>query len=76
MIVESDGVVLVDQVGDLLVAADQRGARAAAHQADTGPEVGVDLQLVGPAPVQRRHPPLPLGFRLGMQLGLFGDLLG
>ena len=35
--------------------ADQRRAGAAAHQADAGPEVGADLELVAPAAVQRGH---------------------
>ncbi len=52
-------VVLLDALGDLGVAADQRGARATAHQADTGPQVRVHLQAVLAA-VQRDHPPLPL----------------
>ena len=42
-LVDAELVVLLDPVGDLLVAADQRGAGAAADQADAGPEVGVDL---------------------------------
>ena len=56
-------VVLGDAVGDLLVAADQRGARAAAHEADARPQVGGDLELVGAAAVQRDHAPLALGLR-------------
>src|SRR6202046_5823926 len=52
--------VLLDQVGDLLVAAHQRGAGAAADEADAGPQVGVDLELPGgPAGlvpgVERQH---------------------
>src|ERR1700735_1170100 len=39
--------ILLDQVGDLLVAADQRGAGAAADEADAGPQVRVDLELPG-----------------------------
>src|SRR5580700_11678652 len=39
--------VLLDQVGDLLVAAHQRGAGAAADEADAGPQVRVDLELPG-----------------------------
>ena len=35
--------------------ADQRRAGAAAHQADAGPEVGADLQLVAAAAVQPAH---------------------
>ena len=35
--------------------ADQRGAGAAAHQADAGPEIGADLELVAPPAVQARH---------------------
>ena len=33
----------------------QRGTRTAAHQADAGPEIGADLELVAPATVQLRH---------------------
>src|SRR5580693_109487 len=52
--------ILLDQVGDLLVAADQRGAGAAADEADAGPQVRVDLELpggpAGPVPgMQRQH---------------------
>src|SRR5690348_4568928 len=55
--------VLLDQVGHLGVAADQRGAGAAAHQPDPGPQVRVDLQVPGDAAVpvrrvQRVHPVL------------------
>ena len=74
--VESDRVVLVDQVRDFLVAADKRGARPAADQPEARPQIGVDLQLVDTSAVQRRHPALSLGLRLGVQLSLFGDLLG
>ena len=35
--------------------ADQRRARAAAHQADAGPQVRADLELVAPPAMQRRH---------------------
>src|SRR3954447_21605857 len=41
--------VLLDQVGDLLVAPDERGTRAAADQPDPGPQVRVDLQVAGRA---------------------------
>ena len=54
-------VVLLDPVGDLGVAADQRRTGAAAHQPDARPQVRVDLQVVAAAAVQREHPPLPLG---------------
>src|SRR6202035_4112491 len=43
--------VLLDEVGDLLVAADQGGAGAAADQADAGPQVGVDLEVAQAAAV-------------------------
>ena len=39
--------------------ADQRGAGAAAHQADAGPEIGADFELVAPAAVQLGHALLP-----------------
>ena len=45
-LVDAERGVLLDPVGDLLVAADERGAGAAADQADAGPEVGVDLEVV------------------------------
>src|SRR4029079_869845 len=55
--------VLLDQVGHLLVAADQRGAGPAPPQADPGPQVRVYLQVTGHAAVpvrrvQRMHPVL------------------
>ena len=58
-LVDPELVVLGDAVGDLLVAADQRGAGAAADEADPGPQVGGDLQRVGRPPwssVIRRWP--------------------
>ena len=65
-LVEAEVVVLGDAVGDLVVAADQRGAGAAADQADAGPHVRVDLERrssLGSAAVQRGH--APLAHRLG-----------
>jgi len=38
-VVDAERVVLLDPVGDLGVAADQGGARAAADQAVAGPQV-------------------------------------
>ena len=35
--------------------ADQRGSRAAAHQADAGPKIGADLELVAASAVQLHH---------------------
>ena len=55
-LVDAERGVLLDPVGDLLVAADQRGAGTAADQADAGPDVGVDLQAVARAAVQGEHP--------------------
>ena len=57
-------VVLLEPVGHLLVAADQRRAGTAADQADAGPQVGGDLEVVRvgerrAAAVQRAHPLLP-----------------
>src|SRR6202044_1750450 len=72
--VEAQRVVFGDQVRDFLVATDQCGARAATHQAHPGPKIRVDLKFVDLATVQRRHPPLSLGFRTGMLRGRFGDL--
>ncbi|SIM49422.1 Uncharacterised protein [Mycobacteroides abscessus subsp. abscessus] len=59
---EAHGLVLADQVRDLLVGADQRGARSPADQPGTGPQPGVDLQVPPVPAVQGQHPPLPLGF--------------
>ena len=57
---DADARVLLDQVRDLLVAADQGRAGAAADQADAGPEVRVDLEVAEVAAVaavvQRAHP--------------------
>src|SRR5690606_1569330 len=44
-LLDAERRVLLDPVGDLGVAADQGGARAAAHQADARPQVRVDLQV-------------------------------
>ena len=54
-VVEAELVVLGDALGDLVVAADQRGAGAAAHEAEAGPEVGRDDEVVAAPAVQRRH---------------------
>src|SRR5580693_6911820 len=76
--------VLLDQVGDLLVAADQGGAGAAADEADAGPEVRVDLEVAQAAAVaalvQRAHPLLALrlaGREARLNLGdhVVGDAL-
>src|SRR3954454_9116485 len=64
-LVETECRVLGDPLGDLLVAADQRGRGALAHQSDAGPEVGRDLEAAGAgadrSPVQRGHARLPDG---------------
>ena len=62
---DAERVVLLDAVGDLGVAADERRARAAAHEADARPQVGGDLELVRPPLVQRDHPALALRLRGG-----------
>src|ERR1700691_2094646 len=73
--------VLLDQVGDLIVAAHQRGAGGAADEADAGPQMRVDLEPPGgPAGlvpgVQRHHPLLADRLALGQDpLGEL-DLLG
>ena len=54
-LVDAERVVLLHAVGDVGVAADQRRARATAHQADAGPQVGADLEGVGGAAVQGAH---------------------
>ena len=48
-------LIFPDPRRDRLGIADQRGARAAPHQADAGPEVRADLELVAPAAVQLHH---------------------
>ncbi|SKV76840.1 Uncharacterised protein [Mycobacteroides abscessus subsp. abscessus] len=57
-------MVLGNQVGDLFVAADQRCTGTAAHQADSRPQVWINLQFVEAAAVQGRHAALPFGFGL------------
>ena len=69
--VDAEPDVFRHALGDLVRVADQRRAGAAAHEADAGPEVGADLELVAPAAVQRapcgsgrrnrsaRRPPAP-----------------
>ncbi len=71
-LVDAELVVPGDPVGDPLVAADQGGARATAHQADAGPQIRRYLQGVSPAAVQCRHPALALG--LGGALDCLGAL--
>ena len=53
--------VLLDARGDLLWVADQRRPGTATHQADAGPQIGRDLQVVAPPVMQRGHAPLTLG---------------
>ncbi|GDY57808.1 hypothetical protein SVIO_084310 [Streptomyces violaceusniger] len=60
-LVDAEAVVFGDPLGHLGVAAHQGRARAAAHQADTGPEIGVDLEVVQAAAVQGEHALLALG---------------
>src|SRR5579875_1404094 len=43
-VVETQLRVFDDPLGNLLIRADQRGARATADQSDTGPQIRVDLQ--------------------------------
>ena len=54
-LVEAEAVVFLDAVRDLLVAADQRGAGATAHEPDARPEVWCHDQAVAPAAVQGGH---------------------
>ena len=56
--VDADRPVLLHPRRDFLGRADQRRSGAAAHQADAGPEVGADHELVAPAAMQRAHPAL------------------
>ena len=67
-LVDAQRVVLLDPVGDLLVAAHQRGAGAPADQADAGPDVGVDDEVVALAAVQLEHPALALGLAAAQAL--------
>ena len=48
-------VIFPDPRRDRRRIADQRGAGAAAHQTDAGPEIGADLELVAAAAMQLRH---------------------
>jgi hypothetical protein len=57
---EDEGVdaqvgVFLDARGHGRAIAHQRGAGTAAHQADAGPQVGADFQVVATAAVQRSH---------------------
>ena len=53
--IDADILIFPDPRRDGLGIADQRGARAAAHQADAGPEIGTDLELVAASAMQLRH---------------------
>ena len=55
--------------------ADQRGAGAAAHQTDAGPQARRDLELVAVAAVQRGHAALPDRVHLGVIRLRPGDIL-
>lgn len=58
---------------DRRAVAHQRGAGAAAHQADAGPQVRADLQVILFAAVQRRHAPLADGVETRKGLLCIGD---
>jgi hypothetical protein len=60
-LVEADRGILRDPFGDLLVAADERGAGAPADEPDAGPQVRVDLELVASAAIECEHSLLPFG---------------
>jgi hypothetical protein len=45
-VLDAERVIFGDPLGDLGVAADQRGARARPDQPETGPQVGRDLERV------------------------------
>src|SRR6185369_1749627 len=53
--VDAQRHIFLHACGDLLRIADQSRARPAAHQADTGPEIGADLELVAPPAMEARH---------------------
>ncbi len=53
--IDADRLVFADALGDLVRRADQRGAGAAAHQPDAGPQVGRDEQPVAAAAMQLGH---------------------
>ena len=54
-LVAAERPVLVDPLGDLLVAPDERGAGVAAHEPDAGPQVRRHLEPVAAPAVQRQH---------------------
>jgi hypothetical protein len=73
--------VILDQVGDLAMAADHGGSRPTSQQPDAGPQVRVDLQVAGitavPEILQQRLLP-PLAHRLADRERLLRgrDLIG
>ena len=79
-LLEAELGVLGDAVGDLVVAPDQRGAGAAAHEADAGPDVRVQLERARVARIaavaQRGHPALSLRLGGGEVPAGGGDRLG
>src|SRR5687767_13811727 len=54
--IDADVHVLLDPSRNSLGIADQRRARASAHETDARPEVRTDLELVAAAAVKRDHP--------------------
>lgn len=67
-LVDAEPVELHDPGGHLLMAAHQGGTRAASDQADTGPQIGRDLQGVATSAVQRDHAVLAFRFAAGQTL--------
>src|SRR5689334_11292125 len=78
--IDADILILPDPRRDRLGITDQRGARAPAHQADAGPEVWADLELVAAAAMQLGHAMLadrihPREYLLCRRHRLVGDVL-
>src|SRR5436309_7191029 len=78
--VDADILILLDAGRDGLGIADERRAGAAAHEADAGPQVRSDLQLVALAAMELRHALLadrvhPRKILLRARYGLVADML-
>src|SRR6202011_641592 len=78
--VDADVLILLDPRRDSWGIADQRRSRATAYQADAGPEVRADLELVAAPAMQLRHALLadrvhPREDLLRGSHGLVGDVL-
>src|SRR5437867_5096690 len=61
-VIHPDGVVLLDSLGHLFMAADECRGGTRPDEAVACPQVGIDLQGVGAPAMEGGHP--PLAFRL------------